>query len=99
MHDADYGDPTNHSLASGTGNTVDMVKYVVPLLKERGYSFVRLDDGDTLEQRANEPIRLSLGEEPPGPGVLASGRAAAGDAWSVVVLPAASAPWTTSSRC
>lgn len=43
MHDADYGNPGNHSVASGLGNTVDMVKYVVPILKARGYTFVRVD--------------------------------------------------------
>jgi hypothetical protein len=44
MHDADYGDVANHSLTSGQGNTIDMVKYMVPLLKQQGYSFVRLDE-------------------------------------------------------
>jgi peptidoglycan/xylan/chitin deacetylase (PgdA/CDA1 family) len=44
MHDADYGDVANHSLTSGQGNTIDMVKYVVPLLKQQGYTFVRLDE-------------------------------------------------------
>lgn len=43
MHDADYGDSSNHSLTSGVGNTVDMVKYLVPLLKAAGYTFVRVD--------------------------------------------------------
>ena len=44
MHDADYGNPSNHNLTSGQGNTIDMVKYMVPLLKQQGYSFVRLDE-------------------------------------------------------
>ncbi|AKV04043.1 Nodulation protein B [Labilithrix luteola] len=44
MHDADYGDPSNHALDSGVGNTVDMVKYLVPCLKARGYTFVRVDE-------------------------------------------------------
>lgn len=43
MHDADYGNPGNHNATSGLGNTVDMVKYLVPLLKARGYTFVRVD--------------------------------------------------------
>jgi peptidoglycan/xylan/chitin deacetylase (PgdA/CDA1 family) len=43
MHDADYGNPQNHSTTSGLGNTVDMVKYLVPLLKAQGYTFVRVD--------------------------------------------------------
>lgn len=43
MHDADYGNPNNHVATSGLGNTVDMVKYLVPILKARGYTFVRVD--------------------------------------------------------
>jgi len=43
MHDADYGNPGNHNATSGLGNTVDMVKYLVPILKARGYTFVRVD--------------------------------------------------------
>jgi len=44
MHDADYGNVSNHNLTSGQGNTIDMVKYMVPLLKQQGYSFLRLDE-------------------------------------------------------
>jgi peptidoglycan-N-acetylglucosamine deacetylase len=44
MHDADYGNSSNHNLTSGQGNTVDMVKYMVPILKQQGYSFLRLDE-------------------------------------------------------
>lgn len=36
MHDADYGD--------ANGNTVDMVKYIVPLLKADGYTFIGVDE-------------------------------------------------------
>lgn len=43
LHDADYGNVTNHSTTSGVGNTADMVKYLVPLLKARGFTFVRVD--------------------------------------------------------
>jgi peptidoglycan/xylan/chitin deacetylase (PgdA/CDA1 family) len=43
LHDADYGNPSNHNTTSGLGNTVDMVKYLVPILKARGYTFVRVD--------------------------------------------------------
>jgi peptidoglycan/xylan/chitin deacetylase (PgdA/CDA1 family) len=43
MHDQDYGDVSNHNLTSGQGNTIDMVKYMVPILKQQGYTFVRLD--------------------------------------------------------
>ena len=44
MHDVDNGDMTNHELTTGVGNTVDMVKYVVPILRAQGYSFVRVTD-------------------------------------------------------
>jgi peptidoglycan/xylan/chitin deacetylase (PgdA/CDA1 family) len=52
MHDADYGDPSNHDVRSGKGNTIDMVKYLidgdealgVSGLAARGYTFVRLDE-------------------------------------------------------
>lgn len=52
MHDADYGDPSNHDVQSGKGNTIDMVKYLidgnaalgVSGLAARGYTFVRLDE-------------------------------------------------------
>lgn len=43
MHDQDYGDSSNHSLTSGQGNTVDMVKYIVPILEQQGYTFIRVD--------------------------------------------------------
>jgi peptidoglycan/xylan/chitin deacetylase (PgdA/CDA1 family) len=36
MHDQDYGTPR--------GNTVDMVEYVVPMLEEEGYAFLRADE-------------------------------------------------------
>lgn len=52
MHDADYGDVSNHELTSGKGNTIDMVKYMIdgnaalgePGLLRRGYTFLRLDE-------------------------------------------------------
>ena len=45
MHDATaFGDETNHDVDSGTGNTVDMVKLLVPLLKSDGFSFARIDE-------------------------------------------------------
>lgn len=52
MHDADYGDVTNHSLTSGKGNTFDLVKYLVDGsaalgvqgLLAQGYTFVRVDE-------------------------------------------------------
>jgi peptidoglycan/xylan/chitin deacetylase (PgdA/CDA1 family) len=43
MHDAAYGNEANHALTAGVGNTVDMVKYLVPRLKAAGYAFVRVD--------------------------------------------------------
>jgi peptidoglycan/xylan/chitin deacetylase (PgdA/CDA1 family) len=59
MHDADYGNVTNHSLTSGQGNTIDMVKYIVPILKSQGYTFVRLDEVPD--------IASALGATPPPP--------------------------------
>jgi peptidoglycan/xylan/chitin deacetylase (PgdA/CDA1 family) len=44
MHDADYGQTANNDPNAGTGNTVIMVKYMVPLLKAKGYTFVRVDE-------------------------------------------------------
>ena len=52
MHDADYGDVSNHDLTSGKGNTIDMVKYLiegsaafnVTGLVGRGYTFLRSDE-------------------------------------------------------
>jgi hypothetical protein len=52
MHDADYGNPSNHDVQNGKGNTIDMVKYLidgnaalgVSGLAARGYTFVRLDE-------------------------------------------------------
>ena len=43
MHDYPYGDPANHDINTGKGNTVDMVKYIVPLLKADGFSFIGVD--------------------------------------------------------
>jgi peptidoglycan-N-acetylglucosamine deacetylase len=44
FHDADYGDVANTNPNAGLGNTVDMVKYMVPLLEAAGYTFKRLDE-------------------------------------------------------
>lgn len=60
MHDADYGDSANHALDSGVGNTVDMVKYLVPLLKARGYAFVRVDEVPDIAK-----VLPPLPEDPP----------------------------------
>ena len=56
MHDADYGDVSNHALTSGQGNTIDMVKYLVEGnaslgvagLKALGYGFLRLDEAPDI---------------------------------------------------
>src|SRR5262249_17401858 len=47
MHDAKCGPSscnnlTNHNLTSGIGNTVDMVKYLIPILEGEGYTFKSL---------------------------------------------------------
>jgi peptidoglycan/xylan/chitin deacetylase (PgdA/CDA1 family) len=43
MHDPS-GDTSNHELESGRGNTVDMVKYVVPILEAEGFTFRSLHE-------------------------------------------------------
>ncbi len=43
MHDAAFGDVGPHPLTHAPGNTLHMVKYLIPLLKAEGYTFVRLD--------------------------------------------------------
>jgi len=46
MHDA-KGNTDNHALKSGVGNTLDMVKYIVPILQSEGYTFKPLwEDAD-----------------------------------------------------
>lgn len=44
MHDADYGDSNNTNVNTGKGNTVDMVKYIVPILKAKGFTFIGVDE-------------------------------------------------------
>lgn len=43
LHDP-LGNLGNTDVSSGTGNTVDMVKYLVPLLKAQGFTFKRVDE-------------------------------------------------------
>ena len=49
MHDAAYGNEENHAFTTGVGNTVDMVKYMVPILKAAGFTFVRVDHVPAIE--------------------------------------------------
>lgn len=44
FHDADYGDVANTALDSGVGNTIDMVKYLVPKMRAQGFTFVHVAD-------------------------------------------------------
>jgi len=45
MHDADKGNGTlNRDVDVGTGNTLDMVRTIVPVLEAEGYTFVRADE-------------------------------------------------------
>ena len=44
MHDADYGDVSNHDLYNGRGNTIDMARYLLDNLLARGFTFVRTDE-------------------------------------------------------
>jgi peptidoglycan/xylan/chitin deacetylase (PgdA/CDA1 family) len=62
LHDAAYGDEANHALTTGVGNTVDMVKYLVPQLKAAGFAFVRVDHVPAIEAQL-PPLRPS----PPPP--------------------------------
>ncbi len=71
MHDADYGNIGNHNVNVGKGNTVDMVKMLVPQLKALGYTFVRLDQVPTINA-ALPPIP----PPPPDAGKDASSEAA-----------------------
>ena len=50
MHDSDNGNMPNHDVNVGKGNSIDMVKLLVPLLKAQGYTFVRLDDAQFFRQ-------------------------------------------------
>lgn len=49
FHDADYGNVANTNPSVGKGNTIDMVKYMVPLLEAAGYTFVRADDVPAIQ--------------------------------------------------
>ncbi len=51
MHDAIYT-----GLSPLAGNTVDMVKYLVPLLKGKGYTFVRADEVPKIAEALSIPI-------------------------------------------
>lgn len=44
LHDYQYGDADNHTVDAGIGNTVDMIKYLVPKLKADGYTFITVDE-------------------------------------------------------
>lgn len=71
MHDADKGPGVgNHNPTSGVGNTMDMVKYMVPLLEAAGYAFVRADDVPA--------ISAALPPLPPPPPPLDAGVDASG---------------------
>lgn len=48
MHDSDQINAT-------IGNTVDMIKYLIPILKSQGYSFVRADQVPELYDRLDPP--------------------------------------------
>jgi peptidoglycan/xylan/chitin deacetylase (PgdA/CDA1 family) len=41
-------DPYSWSKAGASGSTVDMVKYIIPILVGKGYSFVRVDEVPTI---------------------------------------------------
>lgn len=61
MHDSDGGNMGNHALNVDTGNTIDMVKYLIPILKSEGYTFVRVDDVPAINAAFKD------GGHPPSP--------------------------------
>ncbi len=45
MHDADYSaNPTTNDPNASPGNTITMVKYIVPILKAKGFTFIGVDE-------------------------------------------------------
>lgn len=49
MHEA-KGNTGNHAVSHGVGNTVDMVKYIVPILENEGWTFKPLwEDADIVD--------------------------------------------------
>jgi peptidoglycan/xylan/chitin deacetylase (PgdA/CDA1 family) len=68
MHDSDSGNTANHQADVGVGNTVDMVKWLVPRLIADGYSFVRLDEVPSIaEALPAVPPPPPAPEPPPAP--------------------------------
>lgn len=43
-HDADYGNSSTNDLDVVPGNTVIMMKYIVPILKAKGFTFIGVDE-------------------------------------------------------
>ncbi|MBX3230912.1 MAG: polysaccharide deacetylase family protein [Labilithrix sp.] len=66
FHDA-VGNTGNHNETSGTGNTVDMVKYIVPKLEAEGFTFKTLGDVPSLANVLPK-CDASCGSECKGPG-------------------------------
>jgi peptidoglycan/xylan/chitin deacetylase (PgdA/CDA1 family) len=93
MHDADYGNVANTSLTTGIGNTIDMVKYLVPLLKAAGYTFVRADQAPAIKALLPPPV-VDAGPEG---GDDAGSDAEAGDASDTVITSSSSSSSSTSS--
>lgn len=67
MHDQDYGNSNNVNVNAGVGNTVDMVKYLVPKLKAKGYTFVRVDETPVIDKVFNPPPPPKTEEPKPPP--------------------------------
>lgn len=70
MHDQDYGNAANDNVSSGLGHTVVMVKYLVPLLKAKGYTFVRVDETPDIAKvfaKPEEPKPEEPKPKPPDP--------------------------------
>lgn len=65
FHDP-YGNTANHAENTGTGNTVDMVKYIVPKLEADGFTFKTLADVPALA-KVLAKCDASCGSECKGP--------------------------------
>jgi peptidoglycan/xylan/chitin deacetylase (PgdA/CDA1 family) len=65
MHDP-YGDMLNTNVEAGGGNTIDMVKYIVPILKTDGFTFVGLDEVPAIAA-ALPPLPADAGPDDGGP--------------------------------
>jgi len=94
MHDADKGPGIdNHDPDNGIGNTLDMVKYLVPILEAEGFTFVRIDHVPALDALLPPlpVVPIDAGPET-GPDAALDASPDATDASTEDATPEASAP-------